>query len=171
MTELEFSQALETPMKEFHYNFSFSPNIPESSFAPNKIVGNASVQMVYFVDFDSILHLKGNLRVLCEFVCDRCASNFERNLFLEFDEKIYPSSEDDNEDLLYDMPHIMLDKIFSDFIILNFPSRVLCKEDCKGICPTCGANLNDGECECSANKIGKNNPFAELFKSKLGGKK
>lgn len=171
MTELEFSQALESPMKEFHCNFSFKPNISEDAFAPHKLLGDASVVMTYFVDYDSVLHLKGNLRVLCDFVCDRCASSFEKNLFLEFDEKIYPSSEEENEDLLYDMQHIVLDQIFSDFIILNFPSRILCRESCKGICPTCGANLNDGECDCMANKIGKNNPFAELFKSKLGGKK
>lgn len=171
MTELEFSQALESPMKEFSCKFSFKPNISEDAFAPHRLLGDASVQMKYFVDYDSVLHLKGNLRILCDFVCDRCASPFEKNLFLEFDEKIYPSSEENNEDLLYDMPHIVLDQIFSDFIILNFPSRVLCRESCKGVCPTCGANLNDGECDCMANKIGKNNPFAELFKSKLGGKK
>lgn len=171
MTELEFSQALESPMKEFQHNFSFSPEFDEETFLPHKVAGDVFVQMFYFVDYDSVLHLKGNLRVLFDFVCDKCASPFERNLFLEFDEKIFPHTAEDNEDLLYDMPRIILDKIFSDFIILNFPSKVLCKESCKGICQTCGANLNDVECECGTNKIGKNNPFADLFKSKLGGKK
>lgn len=171
MTELEFSQALESPMKEFRYNFTFSPEVESGAFAPHKILGDAVVQMVYFTDYDSVLHLKGNLRVLCNFVCDKCASNFEKNLFLEFDEKIYPNSAVDSEDLLYDMPRIILDKIFSDFIILNFPSKIVCSEGCKGICPICGTNLNDCECNCEANRIGKNNPFAELFKSKLGGKK
>lgn len=170
MTELEFAQALESPMKEFHYNFSFVPDIDSNAFLPHRLAGNAFVQMVYFTDYDSVLHLKGNLRVLCEFVCDRCASNFEKNLFLEFDEKIYPNSSEGSEDLLYDMPRIVLDKIFSDFIILNFPSRNLCREGCKGVCPNCGVNLNDGECDCLANKIGKNNPFADLL-NKLGGEK
>lgn len=170
MTELEFSQALESPMKEFQLNFSFTPETHEDAFLPHKIAGDAFVQMFYFVDYDSVLHLKGNLRVLFDFVCDKCASQFKRNLFLEFDEKIYPQSEENNEDLLYDMPRIILDKIFSDFIILNFPSRILCKDSCKGICSNCGANLNDSDCDCLANKQGKNNPFADLFKSKLGGK-
>ena len=170
MTELEFAQALETPMKEFHYNFSFNPEFDEDSFLPHKVAGDASVRMLYFVDYDSVLHLKGNIRIPCNFVCDRCGSEFDINLFLEFDEKISPKNSEDDE-LFYDMPRIKLDQIFKDYIILNFPSRILCKESCKGLCPTCGVNLNDQQCDCTSKQTGKNNPFADLFRSKLGGKK
>ena len=44
---------------------------------------------------------------------------------------------------------IDLSKIADDLIILNTPVAFLCREDCKGLCPTCGANLNDGECKCN----------------------
>ncbi|MBO4749763.1 MAG: DUF177 domain-containing protein, partial [Lachnospiraceae bacterium] len=30
----------------------------------------------------------------------------------------------------------------------NWPAKILCKEDCKGLCPVCGKNLNEGECGC-----------------------
>ena len=38
--------------------------------------------------------------------------------------------------------------IYSDIILLT-PTKFLCKEDCKGLCPTCGKNLNEGDCACA----------------------
>jgi len=169
MAILDFSKALETPMKEFDFKFSFEPEFDEEVFAPHKVEGSAVVRMKYFMDFDGVLHLKGNLSVPSTFLCDRCASEIDRNLFFEFDEKIYPSA-NEGEDLVYNGAEIDVDSIFSNLIILSFPQKVLCREDCKGLCPDCGANLNDGQCLCSVNKIGKNNPFADLFRTKLGGK-
>ena len=43
------------------------------------------------------------------------------------------------------------------------PFVILCKEDCKGLCPTCGADLNEGPCACdSSDDIDPDNPFAVL---------
>ena len=41
-----------------------------------------------------------------------------------------------------------LDALAEEDVVLNLPSKVLCKEDCKGLCPQCGKNLNDGPCDC-----------------------
>ena len=41
-----------------------------------------------------------------------------------------------------------VDKMLYLEIMLNIPGKVLCREDCKGICTVCGCNLNDGECGC-----------------------
>ena len=40
------------------------------------------------------------------------------------------------------------DKLLHNEVLINWPMRVLCKEDCKGICSRCGANLNQGSCDC-----------------------
>lgn len=170
MIVLDFGEAVDTPLREFHDKFTFTPKIDKDAFLPHKLVGDVSVSLTYFVDYDGALNLKGNLRVECEFTCDRCSSVFDKNLFLDIDEKIasQDTSEDDEES--YDLPKIDIEKVLTDFIISAFPQRVLCKENCKGLCPTCGVNLNDETCECDAQKVGKNNPFKELFSSKLGGK-
>lgn len=162
MIELEFAQALETPFKKFQYSFSFAPEIEENSFSPHQMNGDAHVKIEYFVDYDSVLHLKGTIRIPFKFVCDRCGSNFEKNLFLEFDEKVAPNMSEE-EELSYNMPVVNIDQIVSTFIILNFPTKVLCNEQCKGLCETCGANLNDMDCDCLNNKVGENNPFASLL--------
>lgn len=58
-----------------------------------------------------------------------------------------------------------LSDVLAEQIQLRVPFQPLCKEDCKGICPNCGTNLNLGRCACS--KIIKKNPFSILkdFKS------
>ena len=48
-----------------------------------------------------------------------------------------------------------------DALTLELPLRVLCKEDCKGLCPKCGVNLNTGSCSCPKG-TGKPNPFEAL---------
>ena len=151
MLELEFSQALEAPNKEFELSENVTLDIEEDVFYPHKILGEASVNLKYFVDYDSILHLSGNIRVPFKFLCDRCGSSFERNLYLELNEQISPKMSEEDE-LSYDMPIIDLQKVISSYVLLNFPSKVLCREDCKGLCMHCGANLNEGNCDCSNEK-------------------
>ena len=48
-------------------------------------------------------------------------------------------------------------------LVYATPFVILCKEDCKGLCPTCGADLNEGPCACdSSDDIDPDNPFAVL---------
>jgi uncharacterized protein len=58
--------------------------------------------------------------------------------------------------------YIDLSEILSEQLQLQVPFQPLCREDCKGICPQCGADQNVGRCACS--KINKSSPFAVLQK-------
>jgi uncharacterized protein len=49
---------------------------------------------------------------------------------------------------VFDGEAIDVDEIVKEQILLAVPSRVLCREDCKGICPACGIDRNTGECSC-----------------------
>ena len=44
------------------------------------------------------------------------------------------------------------DALLRDDILLELPSKFLCKESCKGLCPKCGKNLNEGPCNCNTNE-------------------
>lgn len=58
-----------------------------------------------------------------------------------------------------------LSEYVEEELILNFPSKIVCKEDCLGLCGSCGKNLNKGKCNCEyAIKDNANNPFSELKK-------
>ena len=58
----------------------------------------------------------------------------------------------DEQDTGYITAHgdeVELDDYLRDFIVLNIPMRTLCSETCKGLCPSCGADLNRGACTCA----------------------
>ncbi len=59
-----------------------------------------------------------------------------------------------------------LESLLREQIILMMPLKPLCDEDCKGLCPRCGANLNREACTCSSRRI-VNSPFAVLAKLKI----
>lgn len=147
MVVLELSSALESPNKRFKCSFNCPLKISEEAFMPHKISSMASVKMNFYVDLDGLLHLEGNIRVPCEFMCDRCGASFEKNLFIELNQTV-SATLDEEDEFTYKDGKVALDPIIEDNIILSFPSKVLCREDCKGICQNCGMNLNDQDCIC-----------------------
>ena len=76
--------------------------------------------------------------------CTRCLTPTEKTFDLEFSEEC---GGEDGYPIVNG--RIDLKKIVDDAIILNTPVSFLCSQDCKGLCPTCGANLNDGKCKCN----------------------
>ena len=98
--------------------------------------------------------------------CDRCLDSVIVPFELDFCEAVAVSEaegpEVDSEgseaemadepvldpDCLIEGYHLDVDKLLFGEALLNWPSRVLCKEDCKGLCPVCGQNLNHGDCGC-----------------------
>ncbi|MBQ7467091.1 MAG: DUF177 domain-containing protein [Clostridia bacterium] len=169
---LSVQKALESPLKEFAFNSSVKTSFDENTFKPNSVDEVAILSMNFHSDFDGVVHVKGFVDVPCRFVCDRCAGSFQKNLYFDFEEEICKksqNSEDDDGFAYDDNGNVDIEEIVKNLIITNFPTKILCRPDCKGLCQTCGINLNDEECEHQKKKIGENNPFADLL-NKLGGK-
>ena len=108
--------------------------------------------------------LEGNIEAKVEVECDRCLKNVELAVRPEFSleyitEHDYESTgvAELTEDLMsvsvFDGESIDLDEIVREQIVLAVPTRTLCSEDCKGICPTCGADRNTVACNCEESKI------------------
>ena len=74
-----------------------------------------------------------------------------------------PAEKIDEEDdsYTYEGDVIELDRIADEALLLNLPSRLLCREDCKGLCPKCGKNFNEGDCDCAEDH--SDSPFAALL--------
>lgn len=78
-----------------------------------------------------------------------------------------PSDMDEDEfDILPESHEIDLETLLMAAVLVDLPLVPLCTEDCQGICPQCGKNLNEGPCDCVAEEpevvVGKNNPFGAL---------
>ena len=88
-------------------------------------------------------------------VCDRCLKETVKDYSVEINRTIVVSLENEENDDIAVVPDMQLD--LEDFcypdIVMSLPTKLLCKDNCKGLCPTCGKNLNDGDCGCRTKEI------------------
>ena len=87
--------------------------------------------------------------------CDRCGIDATNKHNVVIDKSLAVSIENEDSDTILTVPGMKLDVdelVFSE-VILNMPTKHLCKEDCQGICQQCGKNLNDGKCDCKFDEI------------------
>lgn len=100
--------------------------------------------------------LEASFDVSSHRICDRCVDPFTLPLAGEYkilyvpDGSMSPAVDDSGEvqTIPADARVISLDEDLRQFIALAVPSKILCREDCRGLCPICGRNLNTGDCSC-----------------------
>ncbi|MCI8422830.1 MAG: DUF177 domain-containing protein [Lawsonibacter sp.] len=96
------------------------------------------------------LVLEGTARSRLELVCDRCGAAFSREKTVSLDSLLAQELEDEENDdiLLLDGTQLDLDEVVTTAFVLAMDTKILCSDDCRGLCPKCGANLNEGPCRC-----------------------
>ena len=98
-------------------------------------------------------------------VCDRCLEPLTRVFDYQFTHVLTQEVIDGfEEDIIVDGDKLNLDRLALTDIQLEFPLKLLCCEDCKGLCPQCGANLNRESCNCDKDPI---DPRLEALKELL----
>ncbi len=96
--------------------------------------------------------VRARMKLAVKIPCDRCLREVKCPLELDVEEEVFSPErqESTQEDALSFMEGYQLDvdNLLNNEILLNWPMKVLCKEDCKGICKVCGKDLNEGPCGC-----------------------
>ena len=99
-----------------------------------------------------VLVMQGSLHTTIHGICDRCAVEFDRKIEFPIDVVLVTelASEENEDEWVFPLEgdSADLDDIVRTVFVLNLDSKLLCKEDCKGLCPRCGKNLNEGPCNC-----------------------
>ena len=99
-----------------------------------------------------VLVMKGVINTTLHGVCDRCASDFDSDVELPIDAVLVKelSNEENEDEWVFPLEgdSADLEDIIRTIFVLNMDSKLLCSEDCKGLCCRCGKNLNDGPCSC-----------------------
>lgn len=87
--------------------------------------------------------------------CGRCLKEFTAVTKAEVVEKFYPASAEnvENDAFVYDSDVIDITEPLREGLLLAEPMQALCKPDCRGLCPVCGADLNDGDCGCDRSTV------------------
>ena len=89
----------------------------------------------------------GEIRARRSFVCDRCLAEAESSESYSFAEE-FRKGEETDDGAFFGADGIALAPLARDAILCSLPIRNLCRPDCKGLCPKCGADLNQGDCGC-----------------------
>ncbi|MBV4414904.1 YceD family protein [Clostridium tyrobutyricum] len=104
---------------------------------------------------DHMITLKGKVSGVLELTCSRCLKKFAHAINININERFTDKKiVDCDEDIFFiNDGYIDITQIIENNIILALPIKRLCKENCKGLCPECGTNLNDSICNCKENNI------------------
>ena len=108
--------------------------------------------------------VNGHIETRAQVECDRCLKPVELPVNADFTLEYISDSDYESIETaelteaemsvsVFDGAAIDVDEIVKEQILLAVPTRMLCREDCKGICPECGADRNTGECNCVKNDI------------------
>jgi uncharacterized protein len=101
----------------------------------------------------------GEVHTTLQLSCSRCVESFSVPVDARFDLRYQPRTliaggdereieEDDFATAFYENEHIDLGQLIREQLYLALPMKPLCREDCRGLCPQCGTNLNRGTCDC-----------------------
>ncbi len=175
----------------------FNINIPELSYPGSTVtkaghlddkeltLGGHLFQFPQGIDYDLVITnvgegilVTGMLKTQCIAECDRCLEDAHLELSAEVDEYYLfeepqmseEDEDDDNEFTLVEDESIDLSLALMRSLVMELPFIILCKEDCKGLCPHCGCNLNEKQCDCEEhvkNERLKESPFAILSNLEL----
>ena len=103
-----------------------------------------------------VLELTAMLTTTLHGVCDRCAAPFVREVSYPVEAILTADADSGDYESPWVFPleddHADLDDILTTAFVLNMDSKLLCREDCKGVCFRCGANLNEAACTCQPEK-------------------
>ena len=104
------------------------------------------------------VEVEGSITCLIKGYCDRCLKELDVQIELPFEQTFYKDEAGEDQ---YVYVNSLLDatQAVSDEIVLSLPTSLLCDENCKGLCPKCGCNLNEKQCDCDTSR---DNPFSIL---------
>lgn len=147
-----------TSLSEGRHFYNWNTEVEELEL-PKEFFGKVNVQVLLEKTKDHIL-LRTSLSVHKHCECDRCLKQFDREFFNEYhmfyihdivNKHLY--DEDVVTVIRRDQDFIDISNDVREYAMLAIPMKNLCKEDCKGLCPKCGNNLNTEQCTCEIEKI------------------
>ena len=121
----------------------------------------APVRLAFAIDKDKAhFRLVGRVQTTLTMPCSRCVEPFSFPVDATFDLRYQPRTEnsgepereieeDDLTTAFYENDTIDLGDLMREQFYLALPMKPLCRDDCRGLCPTCGANLNRETCDCT----------------------
>lgn len=151
---IDLNEVLKNDGKVMKADASLGFAVFTSKLGKFPIVGSEPFPLTITNKGERKLLIQGSTTVTLKIPCDRCLEDVLVPLELRFEKEVDMSqSEGERRAALDEQNYIEgynldVDKLVCSEILVSWPSKVLCSEECKGICTTCGTNLNLGTCDC-----------------------
>lgn len=131
------------------FAFDLTPDELEITSSEVEILGTIKTEGS-ISNAGDVLLLEATMSAQVRRTCGRCLKEFTAVTKAEVLEKFYPTSAENIEKdaFVYDSDVINITEPLRESLLLAEPMQALCKEDCQGLCPSCGADLNEGDCGC-----------------------
>ena len=158
---LDVSKALKNPGQLYPFKSGVELEAMEVLSDPVHFV-DISVEGEYLCTGDNRISLKAEVNAVADTRCSRCLEPVSVPVKAEVDAIFDRQPDPDDPDLYsFEASTVELTDAVRDALLLELPLRILCAEDCKGLCPVCGINLNKGTCTCQEGAEVLN-PFSAL---------
>lgn len=141
-----------------HIEQVYQPDAVGAEHDTYRVTAPVNLAFDIYKDKDQF-RLVGTVKTTLELPCSRCLEPFVWPVDAEFDLRYQPHSqntgegeqeveEDDLTTAFYENDEIDLGQLMREQFYLSLPMKPLCSDACKGLCATCGTNLNRGACDC-----------------------
>ena len=128
----------------------------------------------YIENLSGYMRLYADIAVKYKAECARCLKELDCSITFDLEKTVTAAGTLENEDadevvldyIIVENAALDLTDVVEQELLLGFPLRELCSEDCRGLCPKCGKNLNCGDCECkNEDRDPRWDKLAELLKN------
>lgn len=104
------------------------------------------------------LLIRGDVDLTVSIPCSRCLEDVPTDIHFSIDKELELNGTEVNDTEMEETDYLIglnldIDKLIYGEILVNWPMKVLCRQDCKGICKVCGMNLNKGNCDCQRTEL------------------
>lgn len=156
---LDLKDVLVTP--EGVAEFSFPLDLADFTLHGNKPITTAVAVEGNVTNHGGALVLEGHCVGELSLQCDRCLKEYKAQKIVNLNSLVADHLEDEENDeiLLLEGTCLDLEQVASVAFILELDTKSLCSDQCEGLCPSCGVNLNEEDCRCNAVV---DSPFAKL---------
>ena len=150
--KIDLSDIISSEGKEMSKQAVIELKAFQSKLGQFPIVKHAPFVLAFTNENNRRLLIRGETEVTIAIPCDRCLEEVDRVFPIKIEKQLNLREDEAEWDMMESNymtgTKLDVDQLIFGEILVSWPMKVLCREDCKGICKRCGANLNLAECQC-----------------------
>lgn len=156
---LDLSEFLSVSDKKGHFDVPIEMEKFKTKRTSNRIIDKSLVSIDLRNCGKKKVRMDAKFNVTIVFPCDRCVEDVPKEFKIDVTKDVDLNLTDEDrieqlDEISYiNETYLDVEKFVYNELLVNLPMKVLCKNDCKGICNRCGVNLNSQSCDCDTNEL------------------